>query len=47
MYDKNIYKLRATDFSRSRRKRLAEDVNVYPEFGGVRKTGQLEILVGC
>lgn len=28
------------------RRRLAEDASMYPEFGGVRKTAQPEVVVG-
>ena len=31
---------------RCSRKRLAEDVSIYPEFGGDRRTTQQEVVVG-
>jgi hypothetical protein len=32
--------------TRCSRKRFAEDVSIYPEFGGARKTAQPEVVVG-
>ena len=45
MYNKNHYEYTITP--RCSRRRLAEDVNIYPEFGGARKAGQPEVIVGC
>ena len=43
MYDNLSKDYRLTHCSR---KRLAEDVNIYPELGGARKITQPDVVVG-